>query len=359
MPTVRPHAGRVAEEFLDDALASGIDHLSLYFSTDPPLGAGEPRIGSGYGVAVHHVGAADRAALGVGELVERPGYASARNAPLLLALRDGHDVAVFVDDDVHPLFRGVRPVPGGPAFPDDVHPSGGFLRSHLDGLAAGADVTRGGYVGHGAPLVDLSQLLGPECRDALGLALSLGNEVLPADCLTAPPVFGTAELPVLCRGLVVYGGNVGISLAALASGRIPPFFCPPGARGEDTFFGLRLAGAAVTGAAPVRHDPFRLGRDAPAAVPPTPAHLRRFAGAVRGWVRYAPLWVRTQHPDPAAVLETIAAIYTGHRGCLETLGLGDVPHEFTRAVAAAESEHALLDAADVAWRAGIVPRFRP
>lgn len=335
MPTVRSHAGRVAEEFLDDARATGIDHVSMYFSTDAPLGPGEPRIACG----AHHVDAADRAALGVGELVERPGYASARNAPLLLAMRDGHDVGIFVDDDVHPL--------------------GGFLRSHLDGFEAGADVTRGGYLGHAAPLVDLSPLLGPECRAALGLALSLGNEVLAADCLTAAPAVGTGALSELHRGLVVYGGNVGISLAALAEGRIPPFFCPPGARGEDTFFGLRLAGAAVSEVSPVFHDPFGLGRDAPAAVPPTPAHLRRFAGAVRGWVRYAPLWVRTQHTDPAPVLEAIAATYAAHADCLATLGLDDVPHELARAVAAAEAEHARLDAADVAWRTAIVPRFRP
>lgn len=339
MPTVRPHAGRVAEEFLDDARASGIDDVSLYFSTDPPLQPGEPRIGAGFGVAVHHVDVADRAALGVGGLVERPGYASARNAPLLAAMRDGHDVAVFVDDDVHP--------------------GRGFLRSHLDGLAGGADVTRGGYVGHAAPLVDLSSLVDRRCLGDLGRALALGNEVLPADCLTAAPAFGTGALPDLRRGLVVYGGNVGISLAALAAGRIPPFFCPPGARGEDTFFGLRLAGAAVTGAAPVRHDPFRLGRAAPAAVPPTPAHLRRFAGAVRGWVRYAPLWVRTQHDDPAPVLEEIAAVHADHDACLAALGLGDIASAFARAVASSESEHALLEAADLAWRTEIVARFRP
>lgn len=347
MPTVRPHAGRVAEEFLDDARASGVDEVALYFSTDPPLGAGEPRVRPRPGVRVHHVDAAERARLDTGGFAHRllvaPGYASARNAPLLAALRDGHDVAVFVDDDVHPRSAG----------------AGGFLRSHLDGLASGADVTRGGYLGHAAPLADLAALLAPGCRAALGLALSLGNEVLPADCLTAPPVHATAALPALRRGLVVYGGNVGISLAALAAGRIPPFFCPPGARGEDTFFGLRLAGAAVAGAAPVVHDPFRLGDGAPAAVPPTPAHLHRSAGAVRGWVRYAPLWVRTQHADPDPVLEAIAGIYAGHRACLETLGLADVPSEFARAVAESEGEHALLEAADHAWRTEIVPRFRP
>lgn len=343
MPTIRPHAGRVAEEFLADARGAGLVEVSLYFSTDPPLAAGEPRIGTDDGVTVRHVDAAARAALGTGQLAERllvrPGYASARNAPLLLAMRDGHDAAVFIDDDVHP--------------------DTGFLRSHLDGLAAGADVTRGGYLGHGAPLADLSSLLGPACRAALGRALSLGNEVLPADCLCAAPGFATASLPAVGRGFVVYGGNVGISLAALAAGRIPPFQCPPGARGEDTFFGARLRGRARVEAcaAPVFHDPFGLGRGAPAAVPPTPAHLRRFAGAVRGWVRYAPLWVRTQHDDPAEILGEIGAIYAEHTPCLESLGLGDIPGEFALAVTAVESEYALLEAADVAWRSVIVPRF--
>ncbi|MCW2718904.1 MAG: hypothetical protein JWR81_2726 [Pseudonocardia sp.] len=352
MPTIRPHAGRVAELFLDDARAGGIDlaDVALYFSTDPPLPAGAPTVdGTGLRL-VRHVDGERRRALarelaarcdvdpGVLErAVVRRGYASARNAALVEAVLDGNDVAVFVDDDVHPL--------------------GGFLPSHLAGLAAGDDVTRGGYLGHSAPLVDLAPLLPEVCRVELGRALSLGNEVLPPDCLTAPG--RTAGEPA--RGLVVYGGNVGLSLAALTGGRLPAFFCPPGARGEDTFFGLLLAGRARvgSGAAPVLHDPFRLGVGAEGArVEPTPAALRRFAGAVRGWVCYAPLWVRTQHDDPAAgdaVLRTIATIYAGHASCLAVLGLADVPDVLAAAVAAAEAELALMQAVDRAWRGTLMP----
>jgi hypothetical protein len=393
MPTVRAHAVRVAELFLHDARAHGarLGDISLYFSIDPPLTRQELRIDPGLRAELGAVRCIDgdrRAELAwrlaatcaldprllSRALVER-GYGSARNAALVQALADGNDAAVFVDDDVYPL----APREGAGGAPLAWHGTD-FLRTHLAQLGAGADITRGGYLGYSAPLVDLTGVLPGECLTALGLALSLGNEVLPPDCLSDPPAAAVlagpgrpaAEPGAVAKGLVVYGGNVGISLAAMADGRVPAFLSPPGARGEDTFFGLQLPGAARVepSTALVFHDPFRLCAgllhgEAPAqlarAAEPTAEHLRRFGNAVRGWVRYAPLWVRTQYDDPVAGRKTvraIASIYARHPGCLATLGLGDVPELFRLAAAAAESELAFLHELDDAWRTTMVPAVR-
>lgn len=384
MPTVRERAGRVAELFLDDARSSGIDlgDLSLYFSTDPPLSRDMPRIGPEYASelrSVRHVDGDRRAALAhdlaarcaldpriLRRAIGDRSYAAARNAALACAVADGNDVAVFVDDDIYPL----APVETADRAGVEWRRTD-FVRTHLARLGAGADITRGGYLGYSAPLVDLSTVLPEHCREALGLALSLGNEVLPPGCLTDPSAACMVAQPwpkSTGKGLVVYGGNVGISLSALSAGRVPAFFCTPGARGEDTFFGVLLPGAARVESAPalVFHDPFHrypglLGDRFPGsldgAAEPTAGNLRRFAGAFRGWVRYAPLWIRTQFDPPGRVrtLRAIEAIYSNHRSCLATLGLDDVPRIFRLAVLAADAEFQLLHEVDVAWRTRLMP----
>jgi hypothetical protein len=203
MPTIRAQAGRVAELFLDDARSSGIDpgDVSFYFSIDPPLVRGALRIAPGYASRLRSVRYidGDRRAVLAAELTARCGldpavpqraigqqsYAAARNAALLEALRDGNDVAVFVDDDVYPL------APQRNAEGSGIEWRGtGFVHTHVAQLAAGADITMGGYLGYSAPLLDLAPMLSATCREALGLALSLGSEVLHPTALPTRPRFG-------------------------------------------------------------------------------------------------------------------------------------------------------------------------
>jgi hypothetical protein len=170
-------------------------------------------------------------------------------------------------------------------------------------------------------------------------------------------------------GRVVFGGNVGISIRALKEGRVPPFFCPPGARGEDTFFGMLLTDDVRVDAipAPLFHDPFFLYPELLELEPPpslacrvevTRQTLQRFASAFRGWVGYAPLWIRCQQQNAGRRTETLAkieSIYRRHARCLASLELGDVVDVFLAAARAVETDYALLNEAERCWRMQIVP----
>jgi hypothetical protein len=268
MPTVRAQAGRVAELFLQDVALSGIDlgSVSLYFSIDPPLSAnvGAIQLHEEYASRlrlVRYIDERRRAVLAqdvldhcevdpaaLERLLIRRSYASARNAALLEALNDSNDFALSIDDDVFP----VAPKKVGKGQLEWVGVN--FMRTHLSRLAAGTDITRGGYLGYASPLVDLPSAVPQACRSALGLALSLGNEILAPDCLSAPPFVrmlttsGEDDTQLdresSEKGIVIYGGNVGISLLALREGRIPAFFCPLDARpAMDTMPVRRLAEA--------------------------------------------------------------------------------------------------------------------
>jgi hypothetical protein len=395
IPSIRPQAGAAVDLILHDTVAAGIDlsNISVYFSIDYPL-APESKaiqvrseyrsvlrrvryIDSNTRIALGQRFSRDCASAAVLEhtLIER-GYASARNAALMEALSDGNDFAISVDDDVLPL------LPLRTSNNEIEWITASLVRTHLQYLQAGADVTRGSYLGYESPIVDLSGIISDECRLALSRALNLGNEILSSDCLLIPRNISVLENmgnnttrfthKALRTGMIIYGGNVGISLTALAEGRIPAFFCPRGARGEDTFFGYFLPGDAhvVTVPATVFHDPFRLyacllQRSYPTTlmptVKPTQENLQRFVKAFRGWVKYAPLWVRSQHNDSregGEILTEISNIYLSHACCLLPLGLGDVPQLFTSSINSAQSQFELLYEVDHVWRTRMMPHLR-
>ncbi|MCI0624830.1 MAG: hypothetical protein L0387_24860 [Acidobacteria bacterium] len=393
MPTIRPQAGRVAERFVEDVVLSGVDSsdVAVYFSIDAPLSINDEsiRLRPQYAARLRLIRYIDKdrrrdiaqqllskravEAPILERLLIRRSYASARNAGLLEALHDGNDFAINIDDDVFPV------APREVSFGQLEWHAVDFVQTHVSRLTAGADITRGAYLGYNSPLVDLSSTLSDACRAALGLALSLGNEVLSSDCLNRPPPvrvlpndeqrqvqfdFGSPG-----KGVTIYGGNVGISLASLKKGRIPPFFCPCDARGEDTFFGLSLRNDAYVETIPafVFHDPFglysglvecRYPDTLTAFMPPTRENLRRFVSAFRGWVAYAPLWIRCQDDDfesRSQTLKTIERVYLDHSSCLAALGLNDVSTLLRKSIASMEMDFELLQELDFLWRNRIVP----
>lgn len=102
------------------------------------------------------------------------------------------------------------------------------------------------------------------------------------------------------------GGNIAFDLGAVRRGGIPPYFNPPGARGENALLGAQLEGIAChrVGAC-VFHDPFQRHLDItrgkyPACLERTevgPETLERFCRAYLGWLRYAPLLLRLTATD--------------------------------------------------------------
>jgi hypothetical protein len=345
IPTIRPKAKAIVTQFIANATSHGIatKGLSVYFSIDL-IGSTKcedfyldddtkKKLHSVHYVDVYtrqtiaqtivHHGLLDEEFLNQ-SFVQR-GYAAARNAALFQALLDGNDFAINIDDDVVPVanFRDHDGTLGWLRI--------NFFHIHLKALSEGADVTRGPYLGYPSPVVDLAAILPFHYRKRLGIALSLGCEILHPDILTCRSHLRYATTHDLhcsshyfsdeCmrKTTIVYGGNLGINLHSVREGKLPLFFNPPGARGEDSFFGRCLDAKVRVSSIPayVFHDPFGLnpellgGRTPLALLPIVPAtnkNLKRFAEALTGWIKYAPLWIYTQHADQEKRNETLHAL---------------------------------------------------
>jgi len=392
MPTVRPRAVLTACAIIEDLSACQVElgRTAFYFSIGQPLEKKALNaIASLYPdlKKVTYVDERDRKRLVdeikrdlavEGDCIEaclaRPGYASARNSATLEALRDSNDIAIYVDDDALPI------LPIGSQ--DRIRwQQALFMGAHLDKISEGAAVSIGHHLGYTSPIVDLRSVLAEPCLSELGLALSIGSEVLTADSLIFPaPV--SLRLPALDQfrayigsraGYFVSGGNLGVSIEALAQGSVPPFYCPDSARGEDAFFSALLDGRRVKIAevdSVLFHDPFaiidglsneQLPQSLPAYILPTPTSISRFTAAMLGWLRYSPLWITHQTIDSnvcAQKIEEIRTLLKRHSNCcLQYLNIAHAGLIFEEACANVSRDFDTMTSLDELWRSTIAPSF--
>lgn len=268
---------------------------------------------------------ADQAA----QLFEK-GYAGKRNSVLFEAIHRKMDALIFLDDDEYPLavtHENRTALWSG----QDV------FSEHVLALTA-QDVTNGYHCGYISPIPHLdfdAVLREDDFKTFIG---AVSNEAFNWDGLKKVMAAGGvtyADVAVLKRhevrpiafgsgdGLPLSGSNLGINLSRPE--RIPPFFNPPGARGEDTFFALALSGCRVA-RVPVYtfHDGFMQYPHLLSGV--LPLHLKRIeaadAGAAErfyracvGWIRYKPLyqWLTRKSDFEAAAQTTQAQLEATQR----------------------------------------------
>jgi hypothetical protein len=236
------------------------------------------------------------------------GYSKQRNSALWHALRDGNDFAVCIDDDEAPFI----PIKGnnGKLTWENLD----FFGPHIKELDSGADITRGPYMGYESPIpADFEDNVPDEILTKLGYALEWGSDIITRRSffghMNKVKYLNEGELvvprkPFLVEygkyGKHVYTGNIGINLHSAREGKIPIFYSPSNARGEDTIFGMQLRDAVVKEVgAFVFHDPFGaypklLEGEFPERlidIPSTPESTRRFASALMGWLKYAPILI--------------------------------------------------------------------
>lgn len=251
-----------------------------------------------------HAPAAALAAATVCRMLRRPGYAARRTLALLDAAQAGSRFLLFLDDDEY--FTAPWRAGDGRIHWRAVDPLG----PHLAGLAAGAAITNGLVLGQPSPIPrGLRQRVPERLLEALGAALAAGSEFIgPATFLSgrlclAPPSKVCGPHPIRPVGGVfpLTGGNLALDLGAVRDGRIPAFFAPPHARGEDALLGARAAHLPLLRVpAYTFHDPFGLHVDVaggarPCQLDPAPLtapSVERFGRAFLGWLRYAPLLLR-------------------------------------------------------------------
>ncbi|WP_315524516.1 hypothetical protein [Pseudoramibacter alactolyticus] len=233
------------------------------------------------------------------------GYAGKRNSVLFEAIRHKMNALIFLDDDEYPLAV--------------THENRTALWSGQDVFSehvlalGGQDVTNGYHCGYISPIPHLDFDATLSEGDFKTFIEAVSNEAFDWDGLKKIMAAGGvtyADVTVLKRhqvrplssgsgdGLPLSGSNLGINLRRPE--RIPPFFNPPGARGEDTFFALALDHRQVA-RVPVYtfHDGFMQYPHLLSGV--LPLHLKRieaadagvaerFYRACLGWIRYKPLY---------------------------------------------------------------------
>lgn len=325
VPSKSHRVWRTLDAFLVSVALSGDeDELwTVMVSIDAPINAVEARfeaerLSRKFGVDVRILSPADRAAIvqwaasgsGVNPTVlwpslERRGYAAARNVGTIACLLAGAEAILSLDDDMCPY----EPF-AGPLGQLEWR-SAPSLREHADVMLGGADLSVGQYSGYISPMVSIDGIVGRDVVEVFESVLDRSNDV--AESMTI------SELPQLVLAGnragatdVVWGGSMGMSADALLAGRLPAFYCPAGARGEDSFFRAALGESVhVEG---IRSQPFH----DPFASYPTvldgagPLNLIdrhvyssrtsvRFTDALHGWMSYSPLWMTLAGKSPQQI----------------------------------------------------------
>ena len=237
-------------------------------------------------------------------LCQARGFGNKKNLILLRALLSGYEFVLFWDDDEYPVVCLEES--------DRISwQQTDILGAHLCELTTGADVASGFWTGHVFPSVPgINRILSNHTAIVLGEALALGTEThTKSSFLSSERSFEigrhipkAAEIHTVRGGKWVSGGNLSIRIQSELEGTVPPYYTPPDSRGDDTIFSLHLSQARVmTVPSGAFHDMYldypTITREEypsnPGYIPQNLGkYLMRFAGALRAWLAYAPLFIR-------------------------------------------------------------------
>lgn len=234
------------------------------------------------------------------------GHAKGRNSLMYYALRDGMDYLLFWDDDEYPVACIKDENTGETIWKEQDN-----IAMHLKHIK-NADVTIGYHCGYISPIpyVELNEDVDEEKFKCYIEAL--GNDIISWDSIKEKFVknngityadpkiangIGEYEIKANGAGKWVAGSTLCLNLKHLS--KIPAFYNPEGARGEDTFFSTQLLNSRVI-KVPVYHfhDGFlKYTNIVRGKYPKTLRKIRsseeqieeRFFKASRGWIRYKPL----------------------------------------------------------------------
>lgn len=278
-----------------------LDILDSVFFISPPMVQNEISLLASQGVLTE----------GEGARMFAKGYAGKRNIILYYAIRRKMDYLIFLDDDEYPL--AVTHNHGYPLWSgQDV------FAQHLQYLNT-CDVTNGYHCGYISPIpyIHFNETLTE--ADFKTFIEAVSNDILEWDKLRKIMDDGgvtyadvdvlikdaATEVPEVCGAKFISGSNLGLNLTHPE--RTKPFFNPPKARGEDTFFGASLHDRTVLRIPCYAfHDGFSVYGDLLDGVLPLELRrinagntktIQRFYLACLGWVRYKPLYLYITHPN--------------------------------------------------------------
>lgn len=249
------------------------------------------------------------------------GYAKKRNTVMYAALSKKMDCLMFLDDDEYPM--AVSQNEAGKL----VWMGQSVVGTHLANISA-ADITHGHHCGYISPIPFMEfddDLKEPDFKLFIE---AISNDIISWDKIRNT-VIGNQGITFADNDLVNYGrpfevqekngmkfisgGNLCINFKNATS--LPPFYNPPGARGEDTFLSTGLSDMRVLKVPCYTfHDGFGMYKHILNGVLPTTltatsmdsVATRRFINASIGWIRYKPLLIYiTQSSEYTKVMNEI------------------------------------------------------
>ncbi|MCC6460722.1 MAG: hypothetical protein IT260_09660 [Saprospiraceae bacterium] len=250
------------------------------------------------------------------------GYAKKRNIVTYFALKNKMDKLLFIDDDEYPV--AALKNASGKCYWMGQSVVGTHLKYNDD-----AHITHGRHCGYISPIPfirfndvltenDLGSFIEAISNDIISWD-KLKNLIHQHKCVT----YADAQIindSTICQveevsGMkFISGANLCFNLKKTKA--LPPFYNPPGARGEDTFMSTMLSDLKVVKVPCYTfHDGFLTYKNLLNGVIPTdleaingntPANQKRFINAAIGWIRYKPLLVYiTRRKDYAGIMEDI------------------------------------------------------
>ncbi len=239
-------------------------------------------------------------------LIFGDGYAKKRNTIMYYAIKKGMDKLIFLDDDEYPMavFKDKK------NFVSWMGQS--IVGSHIK-FNHNADITHGYHCGYISPIPSIEFTENLTENDFRCFIETISNDIVSWENVKTNIIGNNgvtyADEEVVKNKQVVEveevnglkfisGANLCFNLQRDSS-KFPPFFNPPGARGEDTFMSTCLTDLKVLKIPCYAfHDGFSsynslLNGVLPLSFNPadnsSPEVIKRFVKATIGWIRYKPL----------------------------------------------------------------------
>jgi hypothetical protein len=256
------------------------------------------------------------------ELLFGEGYAKKRNAVVYFAKKNKMDRLMFLDDDEYPVATMKN------EYGNLFWMGQSVVATHLK-YNEKADITHGHHCGYISPVpyISFNEMLSE--NDFRLFIEAISNEIVSWDSVKRtiidnkgityadPEVInkGTVEEVSKINGMkFISGANLCFNLNNIK--KMPPFYNPPGARGEDTFMSTMLSNMKVLKVPCYTfHDGFLNYKNILNGILPTkleavdsrsPGIIKRFANAAIGWIRYKPLMIYiTQHDQYKTMMNEV------------------------------------------------------
>lgn len=228
------------------------------------------------------------------------GYGKARNTIMYFALKNKIDYLMFWDDDEYPVA----------CFQDGnqklIWEEQNNVEEHLENIQ-NANITIGYRCGYDAPIPYIEYNEAVKEKDFKNFIDGISNEVIHWETIQdriQREGITYAEQKKIEEGAImtcewIYGSGTCINLKEIE--KIPAYYNPPQARGEDTFFSVQLKDAKICKVPTYHfHDGFLkckgiMKQDYPQKLNKVKMQEkeieRRFFNASMGWIKYKPLFL--------------------------------------------------------------------